>query len=190
MATIFHLLVVTTVVCLVTPTVMCKHNKDCSIQEMDLAPCFRLSNVPFSIEDSCCKVLNKAVKSGFDCLCLLLGSSTPPLLASALSLKLSNCLIKVPSLNHCGAVVPFQANRSTETPHRKLPRPFFLPPSPPPDNGRRNSTTEPPPSEEPPSAISNRLMTANEAGSIKKSLHQILLLFFAFQAYHLLLNRV
>ncbi|CAN1193098.1 hypothetical protein LINPERPRIM_LOCUS28162 [Linum perenne] len=151
---------------ILTSTVTSTQIQGCSIQEMDIGPCLKPSDDPFLINSSCCKLLNKVVKSGYNCLCLLLlGSSIPPLSASAISLPLSNCLISLPPLTHCQSAATFQTNMSTEA---LEPPPF--------------------PHSAPSGGLTDHLTTGNEAGFIKISLHRALVMSLAFQAYIMLLN--
>ncbi|CAN0887061.1 hypothetical protein LINGRAHAP2_LOCUS15515 [Linum grandiflorum] len=148
-----------TILHLLTSAVTCAPIQGCSIQGMDLRPCFKPSKEPFSINNSCCKVLNKAVKSGYNCLCLLLGASIPPDSASAISLPLSNCLISFPPLTHCQSAATFQTNMSSDA----------FEPSLPPHSAE--------------SGVSDHPTVGNEAGFIKISLHRTLVMSLAFQAY-------
>lgn len=86
-------------VCILSPTVK-SQIQGCLIQDMDLGLCLNQANINLSINSICCKVLNKVVQTGYNCLCLLVASSLP-LLSAPLVLPLSNCYISVPPLTSC-----------------------------------------------------------------------------------------
>ncbi|CAN1280068.1 hypothetical protein LINPERPRIM_LOCUS17273, partial [Linum perenne] len=178
----WHLLAVV-MVCLLTPTAS-SQVQGCSVQGLDIGQCFKPSNGQIANKESCCKVLNEAVRAGYNCLCLLLGSSYPDLLSpSSLSSPLSHCSISVPLFTHCHVVAPLPANSSSEAHDPSFPpkhKGLFWPRSPP--YHLRNSTGDrlinaveiPPPS-------------ADEAGLTKICTHQFVLIFIVFHAYLLLL---
>ncbi|XP_025012752.1 uncharacterized protein LOC112534548 isoform X1 [Ricinus communis] len=122
----------------------------CSIQGIDLGLCLIQRNSSFSIDGTCCEVLNKVVRAGYNCLCLLLASSFP-LLNTPISLPLSNCFIHLPPLTLCQVVAPmpimFPPNSTNQTNLPSLP-PEDMPVSPPNEmqfsinsTGKNSSTT-------------------------------------------------
>ncbi|GAV89953.1 hypothetical protein CFOL_v3_33364 [Cephalotus follicularis] len=90
--------VLTLVFCSLTPMVKSQIN-GCSVESIDLEQCLNQGNSLFSI-DTCCKSLNQVVQAGFNCLCLLVQSSTH-ILSTPLSLPLSNCHISAPPMTLC-----------------------------------------------------------------------------------------
>ncbi|CAN0857028.1 hypothetical protein LINGRAHAP2_LOCUS6640 [Linum grandiflorum] len=175
----WHLLLLSvTMVCLLTPTVS-SQIQGCSIQGLDIGQCFK----PVSNHESCCKVLNKAVRAGYNCLCLLLGSSDPLLSPSSLSSPLSHCSISVPSLTHCHANGSSEAPGLPFSPKHKA---SFWPQSPsnhllnPTGDGR--NTVETPAD----SADHHYLTIANVAALDKISSNEILLISIAIHAFGML----
>ncbi|XP_058001081.1 uncharacterized protein LOC110660593 [Hevea brasiliensis] len=111
------------VVCVLAPTIE-SQIQGCSIQGFDMGLCLNQRNRSFSNDSTCCKVLNKAAQTGYNCLCLLVASSLP-LLSSPVSLPLSNCSISVPPLTLCKVLAPlpivFPPNGPNEPTQPSLP---------------------------------------------------------------------
>ncbi|XP_042479803.1 non-specific lipid transfer protein GPI-anchored 10-like [Macadamia integrifolia] len=132
------------VLLLILPSMVKAQFPGCSTQGLvgldHLEPC--LNYQVKSSTDACCQVLDQMVKDGYNCMCLLLSStSTTSSLSSApLSLPFANCYIYVPPLRQC----PGNTN---------VPAPLVLPPNingsepmNPPSSMATNFTPPPPPS--------------------------------------------
>ncbi|XP_050218166.1 uncharacterized protein LOC126668948 [Mercurialis annua] len=134
-------------------------NQVCSLEGIDLGLCLNQGNISFSIDATCCKVLNKVVRTGYNCLCLLIAQSFP-LISTPISLPLSDCFISVPSLTLCKVVAPMPITfpqNSTNHPYQASLPAQDMPVSPPHDHieftvnsTANNSSTAPasPPREE------------------------------------------
>ncbi|KAF8392379.1 hypothetical protein HHK36_022721 [Tetracentron sinense] len=90
--------VLTFLLCVSQPLIVETQILGCSIQEIDLQPCLNQGN---NSMDSCCKILNQVIKTGYNCLCSMLASPNP-LLSTPLALPFSNCYISAPPLTQCG----------------------------------------------------------------------------------------
>ncbi|PNT15443.2 hypothetical protein POPTR_010G085100v4 [Populus trichocarpa] len=92
------------VLVILTPAVKCQI-QGCSIQGIDLGLCFNQTSSSLSINSTCCEVLNKVIRIGYNCLCLLAASYLPPL-STSIILPLPNCFIFVPPLTLCQVPAP------------------------------------------------------------------------------------
>ncbi|KAM7259345.1 hypothetical protein ACFE04_015086 [Oxalis oulophora] len=124
----------------------------CSVEGIEIQKCFGQGDVSnFSIDSSCCKILNQAVRTGFSCLCLLVTSSIP-LLSTPIALPLANCYISAPPLSLCHELAPMPVELPPHRPKELNPLPpavkaAVIPPPPPQEiqvplssAGIRNST--------------------------------------------------
>ncbi|KAL7081113.1 hypothetical protein ACP275_14G019100 [Erythranthe tilingii] len=163
----FWFIIQTTIVVSVSSSTTLNYRVEgCSLVGIDLQNC--LVPNPKTI-DSCCTVLNQAIKAGYYCICSLLSLSNNnnnnyyyyynnyynnnyPFIANEIALSFSNCYLSLPPLTHCHE--PPRPIVSTAPPVAALAPPFnpvLVPPELPRGDGpfvpnlpRKGNTDNPP----------------------------------------------